>query len=161
AIALVDEPTGGLTVRAVVCPRRQPADGRSYSHTLAERCFAQGESLLCEDVSGDTALTASTSVLRGRMASIICALLRSPGKKLGVLHLDRGPFQAPFGEADFFLADALAAQVAVGIESAQLVQQQQDDFIRTITTLARTVELRDQYTGDHTNRVTWYSVTLG
>jgi hypothetical protein len=160
AIVLIDEATGGLKVRAVASPRKQAADDRSYSHTLAERCFNQGESLLCEDVSGDSALTSATSVLRGKMASIVCALVRSPRKRLGVLHLDRGPFQAPFNEADFYLADALAANVAVGIESAQLVQQQQDDFIRTITVLARTVELRDQYTGDHTNRVTWYSLTL-
>ena len=57
-------------------------------------------------------------------------------------------------------ADAIAASVAVGIESAQLLEQQREQFIETVTTLARTVEMRDQYTGDHTKRVTDYSLLL-
>jgi HD-GYP domain-containing protein (c-di-GMP phosphodiesterase class II) len=111
-------------------------------------------------VSADAALVSAGSVLRGAMSSIICALLRSPRKRLGVLHLDRGPFQAPFDSADFYLADAVAASVAVGIESAQLVEQQREEFVQTVTSLARAVELRDQYTGDHTRRVTDYALLL-
>ena len=44
--------------------------------------------------------------------------------------------------------------VAVGIESARLAQQQQDQFIQTLTTLARTVDARDRGTATHAQRVT-------
>ncbi len=68
--------------------------------------------------------------------------------------------QDPFTENDLYLTDAIAASVAVGIESAQLIEQQRQQFIETVQTLARAVEMRDQYTGEHTRRVTDYSLLL-
>jgi putative nucleotidyltransferase with HDIG domain len=61
---------------------------------------------------------------------------------------------------DLHLADALAANVSAGIECAQMVRKQRDLFLDTITILAQAVELRDEYTGGHTCRVTTYSVLL-
>src|SRR5260370_27947350 len=95
------------------------------------------------------------------MASVLCVLLRTPRKRLGVLHLDRGPMQKPFSQDDLHLADALAANVSAGIESAQLLRKQRDLFYATITILAQSVELRDPYTGNHTARVTEYAMLLG
>src|SRR5262249_47486665 len=84
----------------------------------------------------------------------------SPRQRLGVLHVDRGPFQEPFTEEDFYLADAIAASVSVAIECAQLVETQRDQYLQTITALARTVEVRDQSTTNHTLPVTEYSLLL-
>jgi putative nucleotidyltransferase with HDIG domain len=100
------------------------------------------------------------SISEGAMASVLCVLLRTPRKKLGVLHLDRSPLQKPFTEDDLHLADALAANVSAGIESAQLLRKERNLFFNTITILAQAVELRDNYTGGHTNRVTNYSLLL-
>jgi HD-GYP domain-containing protein (c-di-GMP phosphodiesterase class II) len=156
SIVLAQPHTGQLQLRAF-----QGSDGkRCYSRTLAQRVFQTGESLLCRDVRTDEALLTAGSVKAGTMASIICVLLRSPRQRIGVLQLDRGPFQDPFGEGDLYLADAIAASVAVGIESAQLVEQQREQFVQTVTSLARAVEVRDQYTGDHTRRVTDYALLL-
>ena len=47
-----------------------------------------------------------------------------------------------------------------GIESAQLLRKQRDLFLKTITILAQAVELRDDYTGGHTQRVTRYATML-
>ena len=80
------------------------------------------------------------------MTSVMVVLLRTPRRKIGVLHLDRGPLQEPFTEDDLLLADALAAHVSAGIESAQLLRQQRELFRRTVSTLAEMVELRDKYT---------------
>jgi putative nucleotidyltransferase with HDIG domain len=160
AIVLLDEVTGQLELRAFVAANPAAAKGRLYSKTMTERCFREGESLLCGDVSLDADLLTANSVWRGAMASIACALLRSPRVRLGVLHLDRGPYQEPFSTEEFHLADAIAASVSVGIESAQLVESQRNQFIQTITALARTVEIRDPYTAHHTERVTDYSLML-
>src|SRR5262249_22037937 len=100
------------------------------------------------------------SIAEGTMASVLCVLLRTPRKHLGVLHLDRNPWQKAFTQDDLFLADALAANVSAGIESAQLLRKQRDLFLDTITILAQAVELRDQYTGGHTQRVSAYSLLL-
>src|SRR5262249_31469716 len=99
-------------------------------------------------------------IAEGTMASVLCVLLRTPRNKLGVLHLDRGPMQKPFTKDDLHLADAMAAHVSAGIESAQLIEKQKKLFQDTITMLAQAVELRDDYTGGHTNRVTNYALLL-
>src|SRR5262245_58303903 len=94
------------------------------------------------------------------MASVLCVLVRTPRKRLGVLHLDRGPLQKPFTMDELHLADALAASVSSGIESMQLLRKQRELFLKTINILAQAVELRDTYTGGHTVRVTTYSLML-
>jgi putative nucleotidyltransferase with HDIG domain len=123
--------------------------------------MSRGESILCQSVADDSDLANAKSISEGSMASVLCVLLRTPRKRLGVLHLDRNPWQKPFTMEELHLADALAANVSAGIESAQLLRKQRDLFLDTITVLAQAVELRDAYTGGHTARVTTYSMLLG
>ncbi len=162
SIILADPITGQLTLKATQAPDIRPGiqGGRPFSQTLVQRCFSMGESILCDDVSADESLVLSRSIRYGAMASVICALLRTPRNRIGILHLDRGFLDDPFTENELYYADAIAASVAVGIETAQLVEQQREQFIQTVTTLARAVECKDQYTGDHTKRVTDYSLLL-
>jgi HD-GYP domain-containing protein (c-di-GMP phosphodiesterase class II)/pSer/pThr/pTyr-binding forkhead associated (FHA) protein len=160
AILLAEEETGHLRLRTLSLSRPTLRNKGTHSHTLAERCFRSGESLLCADVRAEAEILNAQSVAHGAMTSIICALLRTPRQRLGVLHIDRGPLQTPFNRDEFLLADALAATVSVGIESAQMVEKQREQFVQTIAALGRAVEIRDQYTANHTNRVTEYSLVL-
>lgn len=160
-ILLADEKTGRLRAVTQSASRRYLRDGKTFSATLTERCFAQGESLLCRDVNADPELLAANSVQQGTMASIICALFRSPRKRLGVLHLDRGPLQPTFTEDDFYLADAIAATVSVSIETAQLIKTRTGEFVHSLTRLARTVEARVPFLAGHTSRVASYALILG
>jgi HD-GYP domain-containing protein (c-di-GMP phosphodiesterase class II) len=161
AIVLAEEGTESLVLRAVSTGDREGSGSRvNYSKNLAMRSFQRQESLLCRDVSTTPELMLAHSIADGAMTSIICALLRSPRKRIGVLHLDRGPLQEPFSQDDLHLADALAASVSAAIESAQLLEKQRDIFLQTVTALAQAVEIRDPYTGGHTQRVTDYSLLL-
>ena len=162
AIVLAEGPGQALHLSALATGgRREPSSRACFSQSLAQRCFTQGQSVLCHSVQDDPELAIAESIAAGAMSSVICALLRTPRKRLGVLHLDRGPWQRPFTRDDLFLADALAASVSAGIESAQLLRRQRDLFYSTILALAQAVELRDEYTGGHTVRVTNYSIHLG
>lgn len=169
AIVLAEGAENKLKLKALVTGRSEPramAAGRGdggrfhFSQSLANRSFLSGESVLCHSVEDDPELAMARSIAEGAMASVLCVLLRTPRKKLGVLHLDRSPWQKPFTVEDLHLADALAANVSAGIESAQLLRKQRDLFLDTITILAQAVELRDEYTGGHTMRVTTYSILL-
>ena len=161
---------GVLKLRAIVTGRNQPRaalagrgelSGRfQFSQSLANRCFSRGESILCHKADEDPELAMAKSIAEGSMASVMCVLLRTPRRKLGVLHLDRGPWQKPFTMEDLHLADALSASVSAGIECASLLRKQRDLFVDTITMLADVVEMRDEYTGGHTQRVTNYSLLL-
>lgn len=170
AIVLAEGPEDKLKLRALVTGRNEPravAAGRNepggrfhFSQSLATRAFTNGESVLCHSVEDDPELAMAKSIAEGAMASVLCVLLKTPRKRLGVLHLDRSPWQKQFTVDDLHLADALAANVSAGIESAQLLRKQRDLFLNTITILAQAVELRDAYTGGHTMRVTTYSLLL-
>ncbi len=166
AIVLADESDRSLRLRAVSTGRGRPGEGGEargrpcYSQRLAQRAFGRGESILCLSAADDPELAIAQSINEGTMDSMLCVLLRTPRRRLGVLHLDRGPWQQRFTPADLHLADALAASVSAGIESARLLRQQRDLFLNTITMLAQAVELRDEYTGGHTARVTAYSLML-
>lgn len=160
AIVLAESPSGPLRLRALASGQSQVATRTGYSQSVANRSFSRGESTLC-NVEEDPELVGARSIAEGTMASVLCVLLRTPRKRLGVLHLDRGPMQKPFTQDDLHLADAMAAHVSAGIESAQLLRKQRDLFVATITVLAQAVELRDDYTGNHTQRVLQYSRLLG
>jgi putative nucleotidyltransferase with HDIG domain len=159
AIVLADD-KDELRLRALATGRGEPPGRFHFSHNLADRCFNQGESILCCSVSDDPELATSQSIADGAMASVLCVLLRTPRNRIGVLHLDRNYWQKPFTLDDLHLADALAANVSAGIECAALLRKQRDWFLNTITILAQAVELRDTYTGGHTARVTNYALLL-
>lgn len=166
AIVLAEGAPPKLKIRAI-CEGKRNAAHRldaprpAFSQSLARRCFDSGESILCRKVEDEPILSGAQSIADGKMTSIICVLLRTPRTRLGVLHLDRGPGQKPFSLDDHKLADALAAQVSIGIEAAQLLKQQRTRFLEVIHTLAQIIEVRDDYTGGHTRRVTRYSEILG
>ena len=162
AIVLTDGTGDGepaLKLRALAVGNGDSKGRFHFSKKLTTRCFAKGESLLFQNVQDEKELM-SQSVTDGAMSSVLCVLLRTPRRKIGVLHLDRGFFQPPFTEDDLLLADAMAASVSFGIECARLLRKQQETFIKTISMLAQLVELRDEYTGGHTQRVTRYSMML-
>jgi HD-GYP domain-containing protein (c-di-GMP phosphodiesterase class II)/pSer/pThr/pTyr-binding forkhead associated (FHA) protein len=160
AILLYDEASGQLRLRSLALSRPTLRNKGTHSHTLAHRCFTRGESLLCADVNVEQDVRMASSVAHGSMTSIVCALLRTPRQRLGVLHLDRGILHEPFSRQEFHLADAMAATVSVGIESAQLVATQREQFLQTVSALGRAVEIRDLSTANHTSRVTNYSLLL-
>lgn len=161
AIVLSEGPAEELRLRALATGGKESADRHNFSQNLATRCFNRGESVLCRSVVDDPELATAKSVHDGAMSSVICALLRTPRKRLGVLHLDRSYWQTPFSPDDLHLADALAASVSAGIESCQLLRHQRDLFLNTITALAQAVETRDPYTGRHTVQVRNYALLLG
>jgi putative nucleotidyltransferase with HDIG domain len=172
AIVLAEPPDNQLKLQAITTgtpdPQRSGMFGRpptptgrfQFSHSLAMRCFSRGESILCQRIDEDPELAMARSIAEGAMASVLCVLLRTPRRQLGVLHLDRSPWQKPFTMEDLRLADALAANVSMGIECASLLNKQRALFLDTITILAQAVEMRDEYTGGHTYRVTTYSAML-
>jgi HD-GYP domain-containing protein (c-di-GMP phosphodiesterase class II) len=167
AIVLAEGPNGPLRLRATATDADARGEkhvpsrgGPSFSQNLAQRSFARGESILCCSVEEDPELAGARSIAEGTMASVLCVLLRTPHKRLGVLHLDRGPMQKPFTQDELHLADALAANVSAGIESANLLRKQKELFYATIKMMAEAVELRDPYTGRHISRVTEYSMLL-
>lgn len=157
AVFVTDEATGQPAVRAYATSGTNAP--RPPGKTLAAVALRARRSMLFRDRL-EAAQYNADSVARGEMTSIVCALLRAPDRDLGVFHLDRGPEAPPFTPADADAADALAAAVALGLDRRQLVERHETLFVQTVTALAQAVEMRDTYTGNHTQRVTTYSLLL-
>jgi HD-GYP domain-containing protein (c-di-GMP phosphodiesterase class II) len=157
-LLLIDERTGRLTVQAA---KGEKEAKPCFSKTLTQRCFSRGESLLVHDVREDVELRNSDSVARSDMRSVLCALVRSPRKRLGILHLARGIQDEPFNVFELHMADAIAASIAGSVESARFfLAKQRSWFIQTVIALAQTIELRDPTTAGHGKRVTKYALLL-
>jgi HD-GYP domain-containing protein (c-di-GMP phosphodiesterase class II) len=159
-IFLADSPAAALAVRCVSLAPNSSALGRNLSRTPANRAYAGQQSLLYRDCRESSEFLDCGSVKSSAMSSIICAVLRSPDRTFGVLHLDRGHLQEAFNESDLYLADSLTAALALGVERLQMVDRQQELFLHTVTALSQAVEMRDRYTANHTNRVIVYSLVL-
>ena len=156
-----DGPEPQLRLRALAVGHGETAGRFHYSKKLTHRVFAKGESILYGTMNEDDELKMTQSMHDGAMASVLCVLLRTPRRRIGVLHLDRSLMQNPFTEDDLHLADALAAHVSAAIEGALLLRKQKELFLKTLEVLANAVEMRDDYTGGHTKRVTRYASLLG
>ncbi len=161
AIVLVGDNLETMNVEAVYSAKRCRTKDAYYSKTAARRCLSRGETLLCSNVKNDAELLESASVANGAMSSIICALLRTPQRALGVLHLSRSFSQEPFTPEDLRLADAMAINLSEAVESGQRIQEKREElFLQTVVALAQAIEMRDEYTGGHTRRVADYSLLL-
>lgn len=156
---LLNDATGQFTLQCYAVRDRGTGTPRPPGKTLATLALRRRQSLLFQD-STEVAQWAPDSVARGEMRSIMCVLLRTPDREIGVLHFDRGLDDPPFGEADLNQADFWAANVALGLDRHQLVETHDKTLVQLISTLAQAVEMRDPYTGNHTQRVTAYALIL-
>jgi putative nucleotidyltransferase with HDIG domain len=161
SIALIDPARRDLNVRATYRSPHAVISGDPLSRTLAQRCLHDGNSLLCTDVFGDAEMRTASSVIAGAPGSIICALLRTSRRSLGVLQLDRAIAADAFTPDDLRRADALALHLSSFIDSTlRFEESQRLMVIQTIIAFSQVIELRDEYTGGHTQRVTDYSLLL-
>jgi HD-GYP domain-containing protein (c-di-GMP phosphodiesterase class II) len=158
-ILLAEENGQKLKVRASYS-RDAQGDPTYHNVKIAKRCFRQKNSLLCENTE-ITQTEASNIPGAAGVRALLCVLLGTPDKPLGVLHLDRGFAQEAFTVQDLHTADAIAASMSVGIASVQLLlEKQRGFFMQTVLALAQAVDCRDRYTAGHTQRVTDYALLL-
>jgi len=120
-----------------------------------------GQGVVVADVPNDPRFFAVADYVSDyHTDNMIAAPVRIKGKTLGVLQaLNRR--SGPFVEADLVLFQALANQVAVAIENANLFQQLRDTFNEVTLAFASALEKRDAYTGGHTARVRRTSIAIG
>jgi putative nucleotidyltransferase with HDIG domain len=122
----------------------------------------QGRPLIIPDVQKDPrffkkADEKSAFVTR----NMICVPVKSKNKVIGVLQAINKLNQKAFTEEDLNEFQALAHQVAIAIENANLYKELQEAFIGTAQALSDAIEAKDAYTAGHTRRVLFYSTAMG
>jgi putative nucleotidyltransferase with HDIG domain len=79
---------------------------------------------------------------------------------VGVLEVSRKKNNQPFAHKDLALLENVARVVAIAIKNSRLLEDIQEGYLRTITTLALIIDARDPYTKRHSENVTRYSLSI-
>ena len=163
SLLLVDQETGDLffevalgdTENALKEIRLPKGQG------IAGSVAGSGRPIIIHDVQSDPRFF-KTADERSffKTKSMLCVPVMTKERTIGVLEAINKN-EGLFDEADQEGLCALANQVAVAVENANLYQQLKETFHETAQALAETIEKRDPYTGGHTQRVMRYSVSIG
>lgn len=91
--------------------------------------------------------------------NIVCIPIKLKDKMIGVLEI-LNKKNGHFYDVDLHLLNALANQIAVALDNANLYENQKHMFYSIITALVETIDKKDVYTGGHSKRVQEYSLMI-
>ena len=123
SVMLLDEPTHQLVIEAIAGDALPAARGMRFhlGEGVAGEAAAKGQTIYVPDVSKDERYVQ----VKGRTVnygSLLCVPLRSKGRILGVMNMNRRRVDA-FSLQEVRLAEAIAMQAALSIANARLYQQ--------------------------------------
>lgn len=93
--------------------------------------------------------------------NILCLPLVTPaGEVLGAVEV-MNKRQGDFTDADASLLEGLCAIVAIAVENAQLVADQDRQFRSVIAVMAASIDAKDQLTAGHSSKVAEHALAIG
>ncbi len=96
-----------------------------YSRTIAERVFRSGEVVLSEDPRADPRFDRAQSVHELGLGSVVCIPVHARGRIAGVLYLESPRVHDRVADADLTLLMAFGDQVAILLDNARLLAENQ------------------------------------
>lgn len=163
SLLLIDRETGDLFFEVALGEKGgslkeiRLGKGQGIAGSVAET----GEPVIVNDTQSDSRFFKGAdekSTFKTR--NMVCVPLKTKDKVIGVLQTINKKYGL-FDDEDCRVLSALANQVAIAVENANLYQELKDAFYGTAQALAETIEKRDPYTGGHTQRVMQYSLAIG
>ncbi len=133
-----------------------------FGEGMAGYVAATGQPLLLNSTDTEGQPLASDLSLAGSTAAVIVPLLNrfanvAATKKnqevIGCLVVQSSDRGNPFSEDDLMLGRMLASLISVASANARLYEDMSQTFLRTLETLANSLEARDEYTRGHSQRV--------
>ncbi len=93
----------------------------------------------------------------GTNAMFIPVVIKS--KSIGIIELDI-EVKREYTSEDINLAMTLANQAAIALDNARLYDELEHSYVETVVGLAKAIDARDTYTGDHSRRMAQWSVAI-
>ncbi|MBI2298077.1 MAG: GAF domain-containing protein [Armatimonadetes bacterium] len=120
---------------------------------FAGQVAATGQSLRLLD-------TLEEGEARAEIRDALCVPLKVQGRVIGVLNVSNKTGPDVFTQYDLEFLSALGNQAAIGVQNARLLEDLQELFLSTISSLAIAVDAKDAYTAGHSHRVTFYALEI-
>ncbi|MDH5662396.1 MAG: HD domain-containing protein [Elusimicrobiota bacterium] len=161
SILLTDDTTGKLSIECAkgldekILKDTELEVGENISGWVVKH----NRPILVKNIEKDTRF-AKRSEEKYYNKSLMSVPLATKDKVIGVINVNNKKSRRIFNQEDFRLLKQMAAQVAIVIENARLYKSLSDLYMRTIMTLAATIDARDHYTRRHSVMVAKYAVAI-
>ncbi|OYT70997.1 MAG: hypothetical protein CFK52_09290 [Chloracidobacterium sp. CP2_5A] len=132
----------------------------SPSRTIVRRVYEGNVAELCLDARNDARFASQQSVIFQSIRSVMCAPISSGSRVWGVCYLDNLTTKKTFEDEELEFLMAVARQAGLALENIYLLEEQKITFQSFVTTLAASIDARDDLTAGHSARVARYSRSI-
>lgn len=146
----------------------------ALSRTIVHQVIDSGEPVLTTNAQDDPRFRMETSIVSHQLRSILCVPMKLKAETIGVMFVDNRAHVGRFDESDQELLTAFADQAAMAIYNARLFDELQaanadleaanaelqTAYEATLRGWVRALDMRDQETEGHTQRVTVLTLQL-
>ncbi|MFO7959220.1 MAG: HD domain-containing protein [Candidatus Brocadiia bacterium] len=130
----------------------------TFSRSVLTECYEGGYSILMADPTSMDDI--SDSIVTQQIQSVMAVPMCDAEGPVGVIYVDRIIGSAAFTERDLKVLTAIANQAGIAIRRAQLSRQVESLFRDAISTIINLIEVKDEYTYGHSERVTAVAMLL-
>jgi len=132
----------------------------TFSRSTVRECYKTGYSILRADAFAQDS-DPSQSIMTQQIQSLMCVPMRCEEGTIGVIYVDKLGGERMFDKRDLRVLSAIANEAGIAVRRAQLSRQVETLFSEAIRTLVGIIEIKDQYTRTHSERVTEVALCLG
>ncbi len=132
----------------------------SPSQTIVRRVYEGNVAELCLDARNDARFAGQQSIIFQSIRSVMCAPISSASRTWGVCYLDNLTTKKTFEDEELEFLMAVSRQAGLALENIYLLEEQKITFQSFVTTLAASIDARDDLTAGHSARVARYSRSI-
>lgn len=149
AVLLWDNDTRTLKLSSVYGNNRSI----SPSRVVTDLAYNDNVAVLSLDASADARFADGDSVRFGSIRSVMCAPIGSKSRLWGVCYVDNVKTELAFDDEALDFLSAIARQAGLAMENLYLFEEQRRSLESFISTLAASLDARDDNTAGHSARV--------
>ncbi len=163
ACELINSPRGSLMIHEaqadelrIVASKNISKEAIESTHVkpglgIAGRAFQTGETIFVTDPQQNTQYKDYIG-MEDQKDPFIALPLKLKDKPFGVLNLHLSREKESFTDYDLKFLTLLAGETAITLENIKLYESLENFYLEMVQTLARVIDAKDSYTGDHAGR---------
>lgn len=156
-VILLKDEKENLAIKAAKHRNKEQSATVQPSSTIVNRVYGENVATLSIDAYSDSRFASQKSIIFQSIRSVMCAPISSASSVWGVVYVDNLHNKKNFEEEELEFLMAVARQAGVALENLHLIDEQRMTLESFISTLAASIDARDDMTAGHSARVAKYS----